>query len=273
MAGTVSKSTGLSARAAIPSVINGAGIRSIEQTEKSIEDDGVNVVTITTTDGKEVKFEVKNGSKGSQGLRGEKGDPGIDGKDGASSWGDIKDKPFYYNVIRSVSWDGNTDGLEATTINGKTFYKISDVIIGWDDVIHSDHIFTATLSTGESFVVSRDRVAMDPQYIQIDIVAKGAASTFIKSFSVTSVNFSDGSILEVPSTGTYCHCELENGLAFVKKFDVALSKTIDKECIPDDIRNSPYEISRLESTINKALGNYINDIDALIGNVIIDEGV
>lgn len=76
MADTVNKSAGLSARAAIPSVINGAGIRSIKQTETSAEDGGINVVTITTTEGEEVKFEVKNGSKGSQGLRGEKGDPG-----------------------------------------------------------------------------------------------------------------------------------------------------------------------------------------------------
>lgn len=46
------------------------GILSVEQTTTSTEDDGVNVVTVTLTDGTQTTFEVQNGSKG------DKGDPG-----------------------------------------------------------------------------------------------------------------------------------------------------------------------------------------------------
>lgn len=51
----------------IPEVINGAGIRSIEQTTKSTESDGVNVITVEITDGSTTTFEVRNGSKGEKG--------------------------------------------------------------------------------------------------------------------------------------------------------------------------------------------------------------
>lgn len=55
---------------------DGVGIESVEQTTTSTEDGGVNVVTVTKTDGEKSTFEVRNGSKGS---KGDKGDKGADG--------------------------------------------------------------------------------------------------------------------------------------------------------------------------------------------------
>lgn len=49
----------------------GVGIASIQQTTKSTEDDGVNVITVTLTDGNTATFEVENGSKGSKGDKGD----------------------------------------------------------------------------------------------------------------------------------------------------------------------------------------------------------
>ena len=46
---------------------NGVGIQSVEQTTTSTEDRGVNVVTVTKTDGTTSALEVRNGSKGSAG--------------------------------------------------------------------------------------------------------------------------------------------------------------------------------------------------------------
>lgn len=66
-------------KSSIPTIINGAGIKSIEQTKTSTEDGGTNTLTVTTTDGEETEFVVKNGSKGEtgpQGLKGDKGDTG-----------------------------------------------------------------------------------------------------------------------------------------------------------------------------------------------------
>lgn len=57
--------------------VEAVGIESVVQTTTSTADNGVNVVTVTKTDGITSTFEVRNGSKGS------KGDPG----DGAThSW-------------------------------------------------------------------------------------------------------------------------------------------------------------------------------------------
>lgn len=48
----------------------GVGIQSIEQTTESSENGGLNVVTVTMTDGQTANFFVKNGSKGGKGDTG-----------------------------------------------------------------------------------------------------------------------------------------------------------------------------------------------------------
>lgn len=63
---------------------DGIGISSIVQTTKSTEDDGINVMTITLTDGSVHNFEVQNGSRGSQGPSGKDGAAGQPGKDGTN---------------------------------------------------------------------------------------------------------------------------------------------------------------------------------------------
>ena len=52
----------------------GVGIKSVEQTVVSTEDDGVNVFTITLTNDEQYTVEVRNGSKG---IQGDKGDTGV----------------------------------------------------------------------------------------------------------------------------------------------------------------------------------------------------
>lgn len=82
MSDNIFQSGSLVGKASIPQVINGAGIRSIEQTSTSSEDDGINTITITSTDGEQTTFNVKNGSKGSIGSQGEKGEKGDTGEQG-----------------------------------------------------------------------------------------------------------------------------------------------------------------------------------------------
>ena len=86
----------ISGKVAIPEVINGAGIKSIEQTSTSSEDGGVNTITVTLTDGGTSIFEVRNGSKGSQGNPGEKGDSGT------TLYDDLEGSP-----IKNVTSDEN----------------------------------------------------------------------------------------------------------------------------------------------------------------------
>ena len=65
----------------------GVGIQSVVQTTEATEDGGVNVVTVTRTDGTTSTFAVRNGSKGSTGpagADGKDGAPGADGQDGTT---------------------------------------------------------------------------------------------------------------------------------------------------------------------------------------------
>lgn len=82
MSQDIYQTAGLSGKASIPQVINGAGIKSIEQTATSTEDGGVSTIAITTTEGERVRFDIRNGSKGEQGIQGPKGDTGDQGPKG-----------------------------------------------------------------------------------------------------------------------------------------------------------------------------------------------
>ena len=55
------------------------GIKDIQQTTTSTDDDGNNVITITLNNGVTKSFTVQNGSKGSTGEKGDKGDKGDTG--------------------------------------------------------------------------------------------------------------------------------------------------------------------------------------------------
>lgn len=59
---------------------DGIGIQSVVETTTSTEDGGVNVVTVTLTNGKRYTFNVRNGSKGSAGVDGNDGAPGAAGR-------------------------------------------------------------------------------------------------------------------------------------------------------------------------------------------------
>lgn len=88
----------ISGKVAIPEVINGAGIKSIEQTSTSSEDGGVNTITVTLTDGETSTFEVRNGSKGSQGNPGEKGESAAQpdwNQNDETAPDYVKNRPFY----------------------------------------------------------------------------------------------------------------------------------------------------------------------------------
>lgn len=57
----------------------GSGIESIEQTVTSEESGGVNVITVTTSDGATTDFQVRNGMQGATGPKGDQGNSGYSG--------------------------------------------------------------------------------------------------------------------------------------------------------------------------------------------------
>jgi len=57
-------------------------IASIQQTTTSTEDEGINIITVTLTDGTTSTFQVRNGSRGSTGPQGPQGERGLTGETG-----------------------------------------------------------------------------------------------------------------------------------------------------------------------------------------------
>ena len=60
----------------------GSGIESIEQTVTSEESGGVNIITVTTSDGATTDFQVRNGIQGATGPKGDQGNSGYSGAAG-----------------------------------------------------------------------------------------------------------------------------------------------------------------------------------------------
>ena len=143
----------ISGKVAIPEVINGAGIKSIVQTSTSSEDDGVNTITVTLTDGETSTFEVRNGSKGSQGNPGEKGEKGEKGESAAQpDWGQndftaldyIKNRPFYTGdpvetalVEESTASFIESDGLYIAEFLSTFEAKVGEAYkVSWDGAVY-----------------------------------------------------------------------------------------------------------------------------------------
>ena len=171
----------ISGKVAIPEVINGAGIKSIEQTSTSSEDGGVNTITVTLTDGGTSTFEVRNGSKGSQGNPGEKGEKGESAAQPNWNQNDetapdyVKNRPFYTgDPVETVLVEASTvafvedRGLYAAefpstfeAIVGETYkvswdgtvYECTCVYVEATYVIGNLSIISAGSDTGEPFVM------------------------------------------------------------------------------------------------------------------------
>jgi len=70
----------------VDDIIDKVVISDMTQTETSTESGGINVFTVTLTNGESAAFEVRNGAKGDKGDTGEKGDKGDKGNTGADGY-------------------------------------------------------------------------------------------------------------------------------------------------------------------------------------------
>lgn len=89
---------------------DGVSITSVKQTTTSSADDGVNIVTVTLSDGQTATFEVKNGSKGSAGK---------DGVNGAAGNG-IKSVALNADYTLTLTFTDGTSYTTPSSIRGAT---------------------------------------------------------------------------------------------------------------------------------------------------------
>lgn len=96
------------------------GIESVVQTTTSTVDGGVNIITVTKTDGERSTFEVRNGRQGSQGIQGSAGPQGVRGEPGAPG----------VSPSVSVSKSGTVTTISITDATGTKKATINDGAAG-----------------------------------------------------------------------------------------------------------------------------------------------
>ena len=119
------------------------------------------------------------------------------------AWEALDGKPFYE---KSIEWDGDTTDKDSVTIDGYTYYKVSDVTPAPENLLgktaqlfNNDQIITYTIF--EEMVV-----IMDGGYVgEIDGIPGVivATSTTITPMASPRIAESEPTSITVPSTGTY----------------------------------------------------------------------
>lgn len=148
----------------------------------------------------------------------------IGGGGGASSWNDLKDKPFEEEAERRIVWTAATDVTDFITPHAQRniYYKISDEVFGVDDL------------KGAYFFVNGNAATRIDLNEATEVQGGCSFSNKFCSIYDTEVNLGiagDGVPDTFPSTGTY--------VAMVKAFDVEfvipsrVTKKLDEKFLPD----------------------------------------
>lgn len=173
---------------------DGIGIEKIDQTTKSAEDDGINVITITLTDGSKHTFEVQNGSSGSDGKDGNNGSPGKDGVSATHSWDGtvLTVKSASGESSSDLKGEAGEDGF-SPIVGVSKVGKVTTITIQ-----DKDGVKTATIQDGEGGGTG----ANGNDGIGIASIVQTTKSTEDDGINIMTITLTDG------STHTF---EVQNG--------------------------------------------------------------
>lgn len=190
--------------------VGGVGIESIEQTYKSEEDDGNNVLTITLTNGETLDFFVQNGSKGSTGAQGK---PGPEGRGLQTDWNQndsaaddhLKNRPFYGQLLLPYMSMNASEMPGLSVFLPGEFQQIAknygfhlgegrDYAVNYDGVLYSLKAFVCTYNSG------------------IEVVTIGNPGLILLTSPGSEIDIPDGAGADVPfafwyngsNGGLYC---------------------------------------------------------------------
>lgn len=152
---------------------------------------------------------------------------------GASSWNDLKDKPFEEEAERRIVWTAATDVTDFITPHGQRniYYKISDEVFGVDDL------------KGAYFFVNGNAATRIDLNEATEVQGGCSFSNKFCSIYDTEVNLGiayDGMPDTFPSTGTY--------VAMVQAYDVEfvipsrVTKKLDEKFLPrwNELKDAPF---------------------------------
>ena len=230
---------------------DGIGIESIEQTTTSTESNGVNIITITLTNGKIYEFEVRNGQKGADGKDGK------DGKDG-------------YTPIKGTDYWTDEDEIE---MRNYVDNKLTDCV-KYEDTIYIE-VDTAdrneddgSLHYDDSLVVHIDGLNRQKRYV---LLLKYYDETNIEMIPLTQRYDTGTLMLQGVDFGHSNIIYLENGLVNILPIPCMFRPTgyivadeynnidVDKEALLGDIG---------DITAKEYVDNKIGDIETALDNII-----
>lgn len=180
---------------------------------------------------------------------------------GVSSWNDLTDKPFYDEGTKTATLDYANPPTVGIDFNGVFLGKVTD------DILTADYINGAKLSL--SFTVD-DTVTDVSQELNTDTLM-GFSFPFGSAYQFTDENitcmiavatqsgefdpFGDGSLINIPETGTYIDCSFISGEGTINSISLEYAgelKTLDIKFIPNELYTEIDQ--RIENYINEALG-------------------
>ena len=131
----------------------------------------------------------------------------------------VKNRPVYQDAVIDITWDGNTEGLDA--IEGFPFYKVSGTAPEKNDILGSEIVFEVG---GVQNVYKVDNIGYyeGENYISISELACIVYAENANAFN--------GIIF--PTTGVWF---VSHGTAFTQSLKKTITKTLDAKYLPDTV--------------------------------------
>ena len=171
----------------------GIGIQSVEQTVTSTEDDGMNIIVVTLTDGSTQTFAIKNGSRGNQGI------PGNDGKDGEK--GDPGYTPVkgvdYFDGADAPQIDDTQDSANNPWSGAKTREELNILADADKEIKSNVDILINELITEHALETEHTQVSYDTEDEEYDVPTSDELDDLRETARINSILNRDGKIYSV----------------------------------------------------------------------------
>lgn len=187
----------------------------------------------------------------------------------AGSWEDLSDRPFWSEGPTTVEWDGNTDGLTASSDGAN--YKVSDLKPSSTEVVGGK----LTFSDGSIVEITSDIIETGGYIYSIYY-----GTVYVNTFNGSTYNASIDVTLSEP--GIYFQKNTYNQLVSFAYGDETVYQ-LDEKYIPDTIArvsDIPEQIiddalsdASTNPVQNKVVNEAISNLNTLVGDIAVSEQI
>ena len=146
----------------------------------------------------------------------------------------VKNRPFYQDTVFDITWDGNTEGLDA--VEGMPFYKVSGTAPEKNDISGSEIVF-------ENDGVQEVHKADDIGYMEGEnciAIGEFVVITYAENATMAGIIF--------PTIGVWF---ISFGTQFTRSLKKTITKTLDADYLPDTVATKS-EVEAVQTIANNA---------------------